>query len=133
MKRKVIIIVAALTLAAVLVPSAFAALNQNQQPAGDPSFFNQMFEWKKARVEQAVKDGQLTPEQGQVWQEHFNYMQKFHQENGYICPGGGMMGGPGQRGGMMGGWGPGGGKGNGFGPGGMMGNWGPAGNNGGGS
>jgi uncharacterized membrane protein YgcG len=130
MKRKVIIIAAALALAAVLVPSAFAAL----KPAGDPTFFNQMFEWKKSRVEQAVKDGQLTPEQGRTWQEHFNYMQKFHQENGYFCPGGGMMGGPGQRG-MMGGWGSGGGKGNGngFGPGGMMGNWGPAGNNGAGS
>lgn len=111
-KRFIIFGVAALLLVALAVP----ALAATDNPALD--WFKQRMEAKKAYVDQAVQNGQLTPEQGQVWKDHFDQMTKFHEENGFICPGGQGFG----R------WQGNGGPGNGFGPGtGMMRNWnGPA-------
>jgi len=118
-KRFVIFGVVALLLVALAAP----ALAATDNPALD--WFKQRMEAKKAYVDQAVQNGQLTPEQGQVWKDHFDQMTRFHEENGFICPGrqGGMGGGQG-----FGRWQGNGGPGNGFGPGaGMMRNWnGPA-------
>ena len=122
-KRFVIFGVVVLLLMALAVP----ALAATDNPSLD--LFKQRMEAKKAYVDQAVQNGQLTPEQGQVWKDHFDQMTKFHEENGFICPGGG----PGRMGCVpsFGRWQGNGGPGNGFGPGaGMMRNWnGPAQNN----
>lgn len=70
----------------VTVSVAYAATD-NQD------FFNRMFNAHKEWVTQAVENKQLTPEQGQAWNNHFAQMQKFHETNGFGCPGPGMMGG----------------------------------------
>lgn len=91
-KRFVLFGVIALLLVALAVP-ALAATNN---PASD--WFKQRMDARKAYVDQAVQNGQLTPEQGNVWKDHFDQMTKFHAENGFLCPGGGpgrMGGGPG--------------------------------------
>jgi len=77
---------------AILAPSAFAAVTGNQ---GNADWFNKMFDYRKQWVNQAVDKGQLTQEQGQAWSQHFYQMKKFHDQNGYYCPGfgGGMMSG----------------------------------------
>ncbi|ABO50545.1 conserved hypothetical protein [Desulforamulus reducens MI-1] len=104
--KKVLGMVVLLAMVAMFVVPAFAdEATDNQAQA----WFNQMFQNKKAWVDQAVKDGRLTTEQGKLYNEHFDQMYKFHQENGYTCP----MGGPG--GGM--GYGRGFGSGMGNGPG----------------
>lgn len=93
--RKSVIIILVLALLALVVVPAFAATSTN----GANSWFDQMFAAKQAWVDQAVKNGQLTPEQGQAWQNHLEQMQQFHNQYGYLCPGPGQ----GRMGGRMGG------------------------------
>lgn len=100
-KRYVFLSLVGILALAVLVPAAFAAVSGDQAA---PDWFNRMFDSHKQWVDQAVESGQLTPEQGKAWSQHFDQMKAFHQQNGYGCPGagGGMMG----NGGMMSGiWG----------------------------
>lgn len=65
---------------------------QTPQSPQNQQFFNQMFEWHQNWLDQAQKDGQVTPEQAGAWQEHFNYMRDFHNQNGMGSMMGGMMG-----------------------------------------
>ncbi|AEF93555.1 hypothetical protein Desca_0670 [Desulfotomaculum nigrificans CO-1-SRB] len=94
-KRFLVIGLVVLVATAMLVPAAFAGSNVTDQAK---AWFDQMFAAKEAYVDQAVKNGQLTPEQGQAWKQHFEQMKQFHAQNGYLCPGGGIgrgQGGPG--------------------------------------
>ncbi|MTI83199.1 MAG: hypothetical protein FH756_04685 [Firmicutes bacterium] len=61
-------------------------------------FHDQMFDWGENWAEQSQQNGQLSPDQAQAWQDHFAYMNDFHNQMGYN----GMMG---MMGGMMGGYG----------------------------
>ena len=100
-KVKLIFAIIMLVLAVLIVPSAFAAIdNQPSQPGGPTSTnsnnSNQMFDWQKSQLDQVVENGQITPEQSQAWQEHFNYMRNFNNQYGLgmggSCYGYGMMG-----------------------------------------
>jgi len=86
MKRKLAVVLVAVFILMITVTVAYAATD-NQD------FFNRMFNAHKQWVNQAVENEQLTPEQGQAWNNHFDQMQKFHETNGFGCPGPGMMGG----------------------------------------
>lgn len=113
MKKKIIV----LSVVAVLVLSmgavAFAETTTNV-----PSWFKDMISWKKERVNEAVKSEQITEEQAKILNERIEYMEKYHEENGFNFPenclegngrgmrrgfGRGMMNGQGQR--MMNGFG----------------------------
>lgn len=96
MKRKLAVVIMAVFVLALTVSIAFAATDNTQ------SYFDWMFDAHQQWVKQAVDSKQITPEQGQAWSSHFDQMQKFHRENGFACPGPGMMGGSGW--GMMGGY-----------------------------
>lgn len=101
MRKKIAVILATLALTAIIALPAFA-----DNAADARAWFEQRFNAKKAAVDQAVKDGRLTPEQGQAWQEHLDAMYQFHEQNGFNCPFGGAGRGPGMgRGGMGFGWG----------------------------
>ena len=102
MNKKLIAVIVLVALAALIAVPAFAATGTDAK-----SWFEGRFAAKKAYVDQAVKDGTITAEQGATWNQHFDEMYKFHEQNGFICP----MGGPGA------GVGQGMGKGQGFGPG----------------
>lgn len=79
--------VALLVVVALLVPAAFAGdTNTNTQTK---AWFEQMYAAKQANVEQAVKNGQLTPQQGEAWKKHFAEAQQLHAETGYF-PAAGM-------------------------------------------
>ncbi|MBU5292688.1 hypothetical protein KQH90_01390 [Anaerosalibacter bizertensis] len=59
---------------------------------------NDMSEWHKDRIEynrnrvnEDLKEGIITKEEAEKWNEHFNYMEKWHDENGFYqgsCHGG---------------------------------------------
>ncbi|NLV77466.1 MAG: hypothetical protein GX023_10930 [Tissierellia bacterium] len=54
-------------------------------------WFQQRMEWKKAQLEKALTDGQITKEEFQVWNDHFKSMEEFHEKNGFMpgtCQGG---------------------------------------------
>lgn len=102
-KRFWLLALAGILVVALAAPAAFGAITGNDQKAQDPQtqqFFNQMFDWHQKWLDQAQKDGQVSPEQAKAWQEHFNYMRDFHNKNGF-GPMGSMMGGNGFNG-MMG-------------------------------
>lgn len=109
-KRMILVGLLILALVALTVPAAFAA---DDADAKAKAWFEQRIAAKKAYVDQAVKDGRLTEEQGKAWKQHFDQMQQFHAKNGFLCPNGG----PGNCG-----MGPGGGKGMGMGGGRWMNN-----------
>ncbi|MGF7058260.1 DUF2680 domain-containing protein [Brassicibacter mesophilus] len=52
-----------------------------------PDWFKDMIKWRKDQVQQAVKDGEMTEKQAEYWSEHFDDMQKYHEENGIGYPG----------------------------------------------
>jgi hypothetical protein len=87
-------IIALIAIAAVTILMAVPALADSGQDNG--SWFESMFTAKKAWVDQAVKDGRITAEQGETWKNHFDQMYQLHRENGFNCP----MGGPGAGFGM---------------------------------
>lgn len=113
-KRYWFLAVVGILVLAIAAPAAFGAVAGNNQKDQNQQFFNQMFDWHQQWLDQAQKDGQISPDQAKAWQDHFSYMRDFHNKygSGPMGPmmGGGMMG---SGGGMMGG--------NGFG--GMMGNF----------
>ncbi|MFZ5590427.1 MAG: DUF2680 domain-containing protein [Bacillota bacterium] len=102
MKRILGVVVLIALVAALAIP-AFAADTTNSAKA----WFEQMFNAKKAYVDQAVKDGRLSKEQGEALKQHFDQMYQFHAQNGFVCPlGGPRAGGMGMWRGMgMGRWG----------------------------
>ena len=104
MKRKWVIGIALLALLAFAIP-AFAVTDQATDAK---AWFDQMFAAKKSAVDQAVKDGRITEEQGKAWKDNFDKMYELRQQNGFTCPGGGPGAGGFGRG--QGGCGFGGGK-----------------------
>ncbi|SFG76999.1 hypothetical protein SAMN05660649_02645 [Desulfotomaculum arcticum] len=99
-KKFWLLAVAGILVLALAIP-AFAAVTV-QTPQGQDTqnqqWFNQMFDWHLKWLDDAQKNGQITPDQAKAWQEHFNYMRDFHNQYGM-----GMMGGyNGGYGGMMG-------------------------------
>ncbi|NLJ79231.1 MAG: hypothetical protein GX329_07705 [Tissierellia bacterium] len=43
---------------------------------------NERMEWKRTEIGRAVEDKEITKEQAKTWNEHFDYMEEFHKENG---------------------------------------------------
>ncbi|KJS10206.1 MAG: hypothetical protein VR67_19330 [Peptococcaceae bacterium BRH_c8a] len=104
-KNKIWLLAAAgLLVLALAAPTAFGAVAGDGQNAQNQQFVDQMFGWHQSWLDQAEKDGSVTPEQAKAWQEHFNYMRDFHAQNGFgpMMGGGGMMG-PGMMGNYDGG------------------------------
>lgn len=96
MKRKITAGIVALALAALMVPTAFAASDDtksNTTPTAPNTqyqeFYNQMFDWHKTWLGDAVKNNQMTESQAQAWSQHFDQMKEFHNQYGM---GPGMMG-----------------------------------------
>lgn len=40
-------------------------------------------ELRKERINRALEDGTITESQAKEWEEHFKYMDEFHEKNGY--------------------------------------------------
>ncbi len=98
MKRKITAGIVTLALGALLVPAAFAASDSTQANTAptppstqNQQYFNQMFDWHKTQLDNAVKNNQLTEDQAQAWSQHFDQMRDFHKQYG-MGRGSGMMG-----------------------------------------
>lgn len=114
MKKKIIV----LSVVAIFVLS-IGAIAFAETTTDIPSWFKEMISWKKERVNESVKSGQINEEQAKTLNERIEYMEKYHEENGFNYPedclndnargmgrgsGRGMMNGQGQRQGMMNGF-----------------------------
>ena len=108
-KRMIRLALVLMAAVALVVPAAFATDDAGIQ---NKTWFEQRLAQKKASVDEAVKNGRITAEQGETWKQHFEQMQQFHAQNGYLCPGNGngncgMGKGIGNGNGMGGRWGSG--------------------------
>ena len=76
------------------------------------TLFPAMFQgpFSESIIKRALEKGLITEEEAKTWEDHFNYMEKFHEENDFMpfgCGGFGrgrgmgMMRGNGFRGNMM--------------------------------
>jgi hypothetical protein len=81
MKKKfAIVITAVLLVAAVSAPAVFAAEDNNSKVTERfESMFDSMRNWAK----DAQERGQITQEEAERWNKHFDDMEEFHQENGF--------------------------------------------------
>lgn len=76
--------------------------NYNEEYRQD--WIKERIDFKKERMKEALEKGTITEEEAKTWEEHFTYMDEFHEKNGYMhggCGGRGMKFGGGM--GMMGG------------------------------
>lgn len=115
MKKKIaVLITTILVITAIAVPVVFADENSASKAS---DFFKSMFDFKRNQVNEALKSGDITEDDAKKWNEHFDYMEKFHEENGFYGPGhcggfgAGQWGGPNNQSygpgfsrGMMGGY-----------------------------
>ena len=102
MKKIIILITIASILALTLSTFVFA-----DDSSSLPQWFKDMISWRNAQIYQSVKDNAITEEQAQLYRNHIDQMEKFHEANGFPagmgfggCRGNGA--GYGFRGGMMG-------------------------------
>lgn len=52
-----------------------------------------MMEYHREDLDRALKDGEISQEEAQTWQDHYKYMEDFHNENGFRgCHGNGRRG-----------------------------------------
>ncbi|MDA8235906.1 DUF2680 domain-containing protein [Desulfotomaculum nigrificans] len=109
MKKKLVVLgLVVMAMLAMLVPGAFAAGTSTDQTQAQDSYtqqaqdyFNQMFEWRKAQVDQMLSYGYITEEQAKAWKQQIDSMKDYMQQNGngpmmgngYYGMGPGMMGG----------------------------------------
>lgn len=69
-------------------------------------FRKENMEYRKEDLKKALDNGEITQEEYNNWVEHFDYMEEFHNENGFFfgggrgCHGAGMMRGFGRGNGM---------------------------------
>ncbi|MCT4619453.1 MAG: YckD family protein [Marinisporobacter sp.] len=66
-----------------LLTLAFATFAFAAEKNEAPQWFKDMITWKKDQITKAVEDGNLTKEQANSWNEHIDYMEKWHTENGF--------------------------------------------------
>lgn len=42
-----------------------------------------MREYRREDLDRSLRDGEISQEEAKKWEEHYNYMDEFHNENGY--------------------------------------------------
>lgn len=100
MKKKILVLITIFLLATVLTFPVVYAAGENGSERAD--FFKSMFNSMRSWINETKENGDVTEEEAYAWEEHFNYMERFHEENGY-GPCGGLGGRQSGRG-MMGGY-----------------------------
>lgn len=62
--------------------------NESQDKNGSydsmEKWHNNMMDRRKEDLEKAVKEGKISEEDSKVWEEHYDYMDEFHKENGHM-------------------------------------------------
>lgn len=77
--RKLVSIVTIIAIIS-LMAATFVFAEEN---ANVPQWFKDMISWRKAQVEQAEKNGDISEDQAELYREHIDQMAKFHEENGF--------------------------------------------------
>ncbi|MGE4283422.1 MAG: DUF2680 domain-containing protein [Clostridia bacterium] len=90
MKKKSVVFITSLVLiAAIAIPAAFAAAPEDSKTS---KFFESMFDFHRKWVDKSVEKGEITEQQAQQYNEHFDAMEEYHEENGFEDHCGGAAG-----------------------------------------
>lgn len=88
---KKIMLILSLLLVLVLSISFSYANEQDTRPGLNvevrEDWHQEKIDWKRKRIDEALDDGIINEDQARTWNEHFDYMEDFHDENGFM-PGG---------------------------------------------
>lgn len=96
MKKRLIIfgLIAVLGIGSTFVYADNIAKDNAMNPNKNTDFLKEGGEWHRTRIKQkrenideALKEGKISEEKARVWKEHFDYMDEFHRENGFIGDG----------------------------------------------
>ena len=61
--------------------------NTNLSIEDREAWFKERTEFRKEEIRKALEDGLITEAEAKEWEEHFDYMEEFHNKNGFM-PGG---------------------------------------------
>ena len=94
MKKILIVLSMVLTLAigtaAAYADNNFPQMNFQWRNRGNLSFesredfLQERANFRKDEIDRALEDGRITESQAKEWEDHFKYMDEFHNENGYL-------------------------------------------------
>ncbi|MGE5632664.1 MAG: DUF2680 domain-containing protein [Caulobacteraceae bacterium] len=82
--KKILSIVTVVTIISLML-ATFVYANDNTDV---PQWFKDMITWRKAQVDQAVKDGAITSDQAEQYKSYIDQMEKFHTQGGFGFGGG---------------------------------------------
>lgn len=94
MKKKVIILALILVMAigslisygeSIKVPNIVLDKGSSRFTSEDrETWVREMFEFRREELKNALERGLITEEEAKIWEEHFDYMEKFHEENNFM-------------------------------------------------
>lgn len=89
MKKNILILslILVLALSATYVYAKEASYNTNIKTDEWEVAFRERMDWKKEQIKDALDEGLISEEEAEYWISHFDYMEEFHRENGFM-PGG---------------------------------------------
>ncbi|NLW21644.1 MAG: hypothetical protein GXY88_00045 [Tissierellia bacterium] len=86
-----------LTLVLIIGVTATFAYAQVSSPESGINYeawkdwFKRKMEWRRSQIDRAQDEGLITKDEAELWNKHLDYMERFHEENGFmpgICHGG---------------------------------------------
>ncbi len=90
-------LIIALTLILALGAGTMFVFADTAVDEGGLSWFKERMEYRREELKEALDEKEITQEEYNTWNEHFNYMEDFHEENGFGIGGYGFGGCHGRR------------------------------------
>lgn len=94
-------IVLGLSLVLLLTTGTILAFAESSAGGEAYSWFRERMGYRQDSLKEALEKGEITQDQYNIWNDHYEYMEEFHNENGFMNGGPGTChGGRGFGGGM---------------------------------
>ncbi len=88
-KSLFVLLLGVLGMSARLVYAKVPENNSNENLEEWREWHRERMDWKREQVEEAVDEGLITEDKAKTWNEHYDSMEEFHEENGFMHgPGG---------------------------------------------
>lgn len=58
--------------------------NTDYSTENKEEWFKERMKYRRAEIQNLLKDGKITKEEANNWEEHLDEMEKYHEENGFV-------------------------------------------------
>src|SRR5690554_4852178 len=93
--KKILIVLSLVLILAIGTATAYADSNfpqmnfhwrnrENLSFESREEFLEERAKFRKDEIDRALEDGRITESQAKEWENHFEYMDEFHNKNGYL-------------------------------------------------